>query len=576
MESFVYNLHMKKFLALVLILLVATFFLTQARADVTEDLKAVEKELEVVLKEYNSQQSDYQKTNTQLQNLKSKIPVIEQEIIKKAQEVEQGEKVLEYQKQLLNERAKSYYKNLGKNPDSLLTLFVAENISQSLENFFYQKSLVNQDKDTIIKIVIYIKNLEEKKASLEGERERLTALKNEVDKQLATITGKIASTRQKIAQLTALQQQLIAQKQASLNLPKSAYTSQGGCSSDLTNGRNPGFGPAYGFFTFGVPHRVGLNQYGAKGRADSGQNAKQILEAYYNAEYKEGYDQGINIHVVGTNEYGQNFDKTWNIEEYLTHVYEVFHYWPMEALKAQAIAARSYALAYTNNGERTICPNQGCQVVKQEENYDSWKQAVDQTKGIVLLNDGKPISAYFSSTAGGYTYSSSNDIGSRPWTKNMQDGKNQYNNFDDIKNNAYDKESKWFYCDWGGREKYDNTAWLKSEEVADILNTLLLLKVDSSTTDNLYQTDKSNPAGKETWGFDKVKSELKAKGGNPFNNIDSISVNADFGSGRATSITFNGDVGGVTVDANEFKDRFNLRAPANIQIVGPLFNVEKR
>ncbi len=26
----------------------------------------------------------------------------------------------------------------------------------------------------------------------------------------------------------------------------------------------------------------------------------------------------------------------------------------------------------------------------------------------------------------------------------------------------------------------------------------------------------------------------------------------------------------------EFKDFFNLRAPANIQIVGPLFNIERR
>jgi SpoIID/LytB domain protein len=36
--------------------------------------------------------------------------------------------------------------------------------------------------------------------------------------------------------------------------------------------------------------------------------------------------------------------------------------WPAEALKAQAVAARSYALAYTGNGTQTICDTTSCQV----------------------------------------------------------------------------------------------------------------------------------------------------------------------------------------------------------------------
>ncbi|KKU34644.1 MAG: hypothetical protein UX50_C0015G0016, partial [Candidatus Beckwithbacteria bacterium GW2011_GWA1_46_30] len=35
-------------------------------------------------------------------------------------------------------------------------------------------------------------------------------------------------------------------------------------------------------------------------------------------------------------------------------------------------------------------------------------------------------------------------------------------------------------------------------------------------------------------------------------------------------------VDGVAFTGSEFKDWFNLRAPANIQIVGPLYNVERR
>ena len=55
-----------------------------------------------------------------------------------------------------------------------------------------------------------------------------------------------------------------------------------------------------------------------------------------------------------------------------------------------------------------------------------------------------------------------------------------------------------------------------------------------------------------------------------------MSVNVDFGSGKTNSVSVSGDAGDNTFNAEEFKNRFNLRAPANIQIVGPLYNVERR
>ena len=99
---------------------------------------------------------------------------------------------------------------------------------------------------------------------------------------------------------------------------------------------------------------------------------------------------------------------------------------------------------------------------------------------------------------------------------------------------------------------------------------------DSGTRDHLYQVDKPNPAGTDTWNEDKVKQELRNRGGSPFNSVSSVSVSADFGSGMATSVTVSGDRGPETFNATEFRNFFNLRAPANIQIVGPLFNVEQK
>ena len=187
------------------------------------------------------------------------------------------------------------------------------------------------------------------------------------------------------------------------------------------------------------------------------------------------------------------------------------------------------------------------------------------------------MKAWFSSTHGGYIFSSG-DIGwsQTPWTKRANDLRSSVNSFSDLQNNAYDKDSPWFYCDWGGRSEYNNTAWLKSDEVADIVNVLSLVKRDSSTAVHLVQTDKPNSQGSDTWDAGRVKDELRNRGGSPYNSIDSIDISWDKDIGKTNSITVHGDAGATTFDAGDFKNYFNLRAPANIQIVGPLFNVERR
>ena len=577
MWLYCYNDFMKRFLLFfILTILSLSFFAFKARADISSDINSLGQQISALSQEKNLTESEYNAAVEKLDAIKNQISQIERAITQKEIEVKKGEQALEYQTNLLNQRVNSYYKNVNKNSTLFLNILVSDDLSSSLRKIFYQKSIVDEDKKTIVKIVLYVKNLEKIKADLSQQKINMAALKDQTNKQSLALSGKITNLNTQISTLISQQQSLIAQRLAALRLPQSAYTSTSGCSSDLTNGKDPGFSPGFGFFTFGVPHRVGMSQYGAKGRAEAGQNAEQILKFYYNADYTTGFDTNTNIHVVGNNEYGQSFDNNWTIEEYLKHVYEVPTNWNMEALKAQAIAARSYALAYTNKGEKSICPSQSCQVVKQEENSEAWKQAVSDTAGTIMTSGGNPISTYFSSTAGGYVYSSSNSLSSRAWTKDAQDGSGAYNNFSDVRNNAYDKESPWFYCDWGSRSNFGGTAWLKSEEVADIVNVIMLVQKDQSTIANVYQVDASNPAGKETWDSNKVKQELKNRGGNPFNSINSINVSADFGSGKTTSVNVSGDVGSQSFNGNDFKTYFDQRAPANIQIVGPLFNVEKR
>lgn len=492
------------------------------------------------------------KLRQQLDSIQMRVKIIENDLIEKTKQVSEGERVLTIQKKILDERINLYYKNTNKSQLSLFNLLSAENLSVSLQNFFYQKKLADQDKQTIVKIVLHIRNLEETKKQIAKAKK----YQNE-------LSGKIAA-------LTARQQQLLATKLAGLNIPRSAATSLGGCRDDRDV--DPGFSPRYAFFTYGVPNRTGLNQYGARGRAEAGQNAEDILRAYYdNFELKKDYDTGIQIRVDGMG--------TYDIEAYTKRIYEMPADWPMEALKAQAIAARSYALAYTNNGAGSICNTQSCQVSKPDEKGGRWNEAVDATRGWVMVQGGNPVKAWYSSTHGGYILASSELPGwsGTSWTKHAVDTTTgSAGSFDELNNNAYDKSSPWFYCDWGSRAEYNKTAWLKSEELADIVNVLLLAKADPNTQTHLTQTDKSNPDGVETWDRERVKNELRSRGINPLNTISNVSVSADFGGGKTTSVNISGDGGSASFSGGDFKNFFNLRAPANIQIVGPLYNIEKR
>jgi len=95
------------------------------------------------------------------------------------------------------------------------------------------------------------------------------------------------------------------------------------------------------------------------------------------------------------------------LEQYLQGVVaqEMPAGWPEEALKAQAVAARSYALAHRLSGKPfDLYADVRSQVyggVAAENPRTT--AAVQATKGEVLLWEGKPIDALFHSTSGGRT-----------------------------------------------------------------------------------------------------------------------------------------------------------------------------
>ncbi len=86
--------------------------------------------------------------------------------------------------------------------------------------------------------------------------------------------------------------------------------------------------------------------------------------------------------------------------------------WHIEVLKAQAVAARNFAAVNLNKHDDygfDVCSGTDCQVYG---GFDSEKQstnmAVDETAGQMIYYDGKPITAFYHASSGGYTENSEN------------------------------------------------------------------------------------------------------------------------------------------------------------------------
>ncbi|MNJ49877.1 Amidase enhancer precursor [compost metagenome] len=120
--------------------------------------------------------------------------------------------------------------------------------------------------------------------------------------------------------------------------------------------------------------------------------------------------------------------ETLPLEQYVTGVLaaEMPADFELEALKAQAIAARTFIVRRLADGDRSGVPVKGADVVDSVDHQaylsskelNKWpelgkseqlaklRRAVEETKGIIMTYQGKPITATFFSASGGYTENS--------------------------------------------------------------------------------------------------------------------------------------------------------------------------
>lgn len=516
-------------------------------------------------------QSQLDSMQKQISDIKNQVAAVEDDISTKRKQIDDSYAALEEKEKVVSATVRDYYvKSYYYNP-LLIFLSSGGDAFDVTRTLAYQRAKTEQDKAIITNIALSITDLEHKKASLEQEEQWLTTTKASLDQQSAkldtVIKGALAYQQSLTSQISALTEE----QQSILNARSGGFTATIG-DSDLADDYNAsikGFresapGGSFAVFSFGAyTHRKGMSQYGAYGRASSGQDYHAILRAYYGKDISTA-NTGGTIQVSGIG--GIDFETT-----YLYGIAEMPASFPTEALKAQAVAARTYAYRYKQSGQ-TICTDEGCQVYSSSKSSNppaAWKSAVDATRGQII--DG--VTTYFSSTTGGY-------LSTMGWdTTDGQGGSN-------FADKAYEKiaGSPWFYKSWytKGYSVSSGTCgrsnpWLSSSDIADIINASYVLFNGGSSG----ETSRVTPTTTACWpgnpySQDQLRS-ASAKYGGGVSSVSSVTVTQ--GNGTTNSVVFQTDQGTKTIDGSNFKTAFDLRAPGYLSIPQSgfaFFNIEHK
>lgn len=509
-------------------------------------------------------EAEVTRLSKQIGGIQAQIKTGEAKMAELATSIKEREKQISSQYVILSAKVRDYYKK-SRFYSPLLSFVSSHSAGELTRELTYKEVSADEDKNLIVAITTDIMKLESDKDELEKNKVRLAVLQSKLDAQKAFFDKEIAGAKKwqaelsgKIATLSARQQSILSEKSGTFQTTVGDVPLADDPASRPDY--NPGFSPAYAAFSFGAPHFKGMSQYGAFGRAKLGQNYEQILKAYYGG--------GIEIREVDTNtQITVQGYTSYSMEEYARRIYEMPGSWGdengMAALEAQAIAARSYALARGGS----ICATEACQVFKPDPKGGNWDKAVENTRGKVIYANGQPFSAWYASTSGGYQESYSSNGYSTPGFWDTASGQSGWTG------QAYEKTagSPWFYKAWYKTRAGDtcgrNHPWLTSEEMADILNAWQILYNGGGDPSRV------TPEGGCWGGNPYSKEELKGIGG--FTSVSGVSVTYA-GNGVTANVTFQTNKGNTTINGADFKKAFNLRSPGRISLKSGLFNIEKK
>lgn len=458
--------------------------------------------------------------NKQLADLNSKITKLTSQLKALEKQIFKREEDLAFTKEIFDEKARDHYTFL-RLYDPITPFLFSDTASQAFQEITLRQRAADQDRKTMEQYATDLASLNTDKNTLTKNKTTLSGLQSQVAEKQKFLAGEVAKVDSYLTKLSSQQESLIAAKQSALS--------------------------------------------GAAGFAFDTQTAGSACSATA-INYNPSSTQ-IRVKV------GSDV-KTMLLEEYLKGLGEMPAAWSsssnsQEAFKAQAVAARSYALykiIRSSCRDFDVYSTTADQVWVESKNDGNWNSAVEATRGRILLGGGNVIIAYYSANAGGYTLTPNQAWGAGgnyPTAVNDMGSDGKFNS-DLAARCLSDSHYRWeYHYNFGrnGKIQYNdncpggditnNNSPLTNSEMEDIIDAAIWAQKNGRVPDN-------------SMNHDQIKAEL---GGESIGSLQSINANIANNQNTSTVHTV-GSNRTVDIDGNTFKKVFNVRSPGQYFISG--------
>ncbi len=261
--------------------------------------------LDLIAKANQTNKGNLKNLQNQVAGLKRQLEGFSFELNQKQEQLNLRNRDFDSEYSQFSSRVRSFYMtSYAVNPAA--AILSGNNFLEMFKLAHTYSFLSKRNKEAIANLVTSISDLQKEKEMLSGALAQTANLKVSLDEQAQFLAGEVEKASgyekqlgEKIAALSARQEEILTSKSGNFTASVGDSELADDYNASIKGFRESAPGGSYAVFSFGAfTHRKGMSQYGALGRANSGQNYHDILKTYYGKDISNK-DTGGAISVAG-------------------------------------------------------------------------------------------------------------------------------------------------------------------------------------------------------------------------------------------------------------------------------------
>jgi stage II sporulation protein D len=555
-----------------------------------KESEKLKKEKEDVLKKI---QSDISAISNSNMSIASKIAALDKELTAVQAEYDKRKKEVEDSQKLLEDKALDYDKkenslkamiveSYKSSNITLLEMLLNKNSKEDLVRVYeLHKKVAEKQEETLIDLELELVDIREQKKSLEQEMDLVNAQKQGLDEAMAALRSEQAMI---MARLAAQQgaQNTVAGDIASINKQLSSLSKELKAAIDakVGSGGNSTGGGNYAGGTSPQPvtGSAGVYEIRVNGEVINANAAGPIRVTVSDASAVHRVNGSLLYRGVMEMRADSNMFliNELSLDHYLYGLAEVPSSWGIEALKAQVIAGRSYAV---KNWNKRVSFKYNIRDDVYDQNYtgfskeaevsgNRWVEAVNATSGKVLKSGGDIVATYYHASCGGHTLASEEVwVSALPYVRAESDrttARDSYGDLIGFDNSSLAKKK------WCGSSSQACTGadTISDAQLLDLGNAAIYLQQNPSKQNDILPPASGGKSAAEIellLGAQSLQARIGTfTGASAVYNDGSTTIEAS--SRKTDSLRVSGSAGSVNISASHFWTVFNSRSPGSQHI----------